>query len=357
MLLIDGAIGEGGGQILRTALALSLCLGRPFRIERIRANRRRPGLQRQHLAAVHAATVVGRAETEGALLDSQTLEFRPGTVVPGEYHFDIGSAGSTTLVLQTILPPLMLANAPSRLKLTGGTHNPLAPPFEFLQAAYLPLLSAMGPQVKLTLERAGFYPAGGGHLTAEIHPVEQLLPLWCEERGTEIGRRAVARLSQLSRHIAERELTVIARAFHIDDRHLEILEEKPGTGPGNTVSLFLEAERITEVFTGFGRKGVPAERVAQEVVDAAREYLHAGVPVGKHLADQLLLPLALAGSGGFVTLPPSRHTTTNMAIIERFTGLRFDSNQLDARRWHITLGSNRPGERHDAKLSPSFGRR
>jgi len=155
----------------------------------------------------------------------------------------------------------MLANAPSRLKLTGGTHNPLAPPFEFLQAAYLPLLTAMGPQVELTLERTGFYPAGGGHLTAEIHPVQQLLPLWCEERGTEIGRRAVARLSRLPRHIAERELEVIARAFHIDNRHLEILEE----------------------------------------------------------------------------------TSTNMAIIERFTGLRFDSNQLDARRWHITLGGDQHG--------------
>ncbi len=337
MLRIDGSIGEGGGQILRTALSLSLCLGEPFRIERIRASRARPGLQRQHLAAVRAAAAIGNAEVSGAEPGSQTLEFRPRAITPGDYHFDIGTAGSTTLVLQTVLPPLILAEAPSRLTLEGGTHNPLAPPFEFLQAAFLPLLEEMGPKVTLILERAGFYPAGGGCLRARIQPARRLHPLWRKERGAELSRRAVALLSRLPRHIAERELAVIARAFHIDDEHLEIREEQDSPGPGNAVSLFLEAERITEVFTGFGQRGVPAERVAQGVVNAAREYLDAGVPVGRHLADQLLLPLALAGSGGFVTLTPTLHTTTNMEIIRRFTDIRFHCARLDDHRWQISL--------------------
>ncbi len=337
MLHIDGAIGEGGGQILRTALSLSLCLGKPFRIDRIRATRARPGLQRQHLAAVRAAAAIGDAEVSGAERGSQSLEFRPGKVRPGEYHFDIGSAGSTTLVLQTLLPPLMLADTPSRLTLEGGTHNPLAPPFEFLQAAYLPQLADMGARIQLTLERAGFYPAGGGCLHAVVQPVQKLRPLHRETRGKETARHAIALLARLPRHIAERELAVIARAFQIDESGLEIREEKRSPGPGNAVSLFLEAERITEVFTGFGQRGVPAERVAQRVVDAAREYLDAGVPVGKHLADQLLLPIALASEGSFVTLPPTAHTITNMATIRHFTDAEFQAVRLNGNRWRISL--------------------
>jgi len=337
MLHIDGSIGEGGGQILRTALSLSLCLGRSFRIERIRANRSRPGLRRQHLAAVRAAAAISDARVEGAEPGSQTLEFHPRKISPGDYHFDIGSAGSTTLLLQTLLPPLMLSNTPSRLTLEGGTHNPQAPPFEFLQTAFLPLLEKMGPRVTLLLERAGFYPAGGGRIQATIQPASELAALWLPEKGTERSRRAVALLSHLPRHIAERELAVIARAFHLDDQQLAIREAKESPGPGNTVSLFLEAEKVTEVFTGFGQRGIPAERVAQGVVDAAKEYLDARVPVGKHLADQLLLPLALAGEGGFVTLAPTAHTATNMEVIQRFTDIRFRCIRLNRHQWRVSL--------------------
>ncbi len=337
MIRIDGSMGEGGGQILRTALALSLCLNIPFRIDRIRAARRRPGLQRQHLAAVEAAAAIGQAEVRGAEPDSESLVFVPGAVTPGEYQFDIGTAGSTTLVLQTILPPLMCASAASRLHIVGGTHNPMAPPFEFLASAFMPLIERMGPRVDLLLERPGYYPSGGGALRATIHPARQLAPLQLSERGAIRALRAEALLSHLPRHIAERELRILAEAFGLEADRQRIREDARASSPGNALSLFVEAENVTEVFTGIGRRGLPAERVAQGVVEAAREYLEAGVAVGRHLADQLLVPLALAGSGKFTTLAPSRHATTNIAVIRQFMAVRFAQERLGERQWRIAV--------------------
>ena len=162
MITIDGSAGEGGGQILRSSLALSLVTGQPFRMERIRAKRQKPGLLRQHLTAVEAAKAVGCAEVSGETLGSQTLDFRPGPVTPGNYRFAVGTAGSATLVLQTVLPALLTASDPSTLTLEGGTHNPLAPSFDFLDRCFMPLIHRMGPSVELELKRPGFFPAGGG---------------------------------------------------------------------------------------------------------------------------------------------------------------------------------------------------
>src|SRR5580704_3876555 len=189
IIQIDGSIGEGGGQILRTALGLSMVTGQPFRIEKIRAGRDKPGLLRQHLTAVNAAAAICGASVEGAAISSRELSFSPGKVKPGEYTFSIGSAGSTTLVLQTVLPALLTANGPSSLTLEGGTHNPHAPPIDFLEKAFLPLINRMGPAVNVTLERAGFYPAGGGRVAVKIRPAAKLSPLEIPERG-EIKRRA-----------------------------------------------------------------------------------------------------------------------------------------------------------------------
>ena len=183
MLVIDGAMGEGGGQILRSALALSLCLNKPFRITNIRANRDKPGLRPQHLVAVQAAAKIADAKVDGATKSSQLLEFIPGSIKPGEYSFDIGTAGSTTLVLQTILPALLTAAQPSTIQLHGGTHNPLAPPFDFFQQAFVPLLNRMGPRIKTHLQRPGFYPVGGGIVAVTIEPVAKLQPLKIVERG------------------------------------------------------------------------------------------------------------------------------------------------------------------------------
>ena len=336
VLELDGAQGEGGGQVLRTALALSLCLQVPVRLFNIRARRRRPGLQRQHLAAVRAAAAVGRAEVEGAVLGSQTLAFRPRTVQPGRYRFDIGTAGSTTLVLQTVLPALVTAPGPSRIELCGGTHNPLAPPFEFLQRAFVPLLERMGPRVTLALKRPGFYPAGGGRLRAEIAPVERLRPLELADPGPVVEVSATALLSHLPEHIGRRELETVRRGLALAPRHLH-LERVDAAGPGNVVFVEARRRKVTEIFTGFGRRGVPAEQVAEEAVAQARAWLGSGAAVDPFLADQLLLPLALAGGGRYTTTAPTRHATTNMDVIAAFTGDRFQVRELENGRWEIAL--------------------
>jgi RNA 3'-terminal phosphate cyclase (ATP) len=326
MEVIDGSQGEGGGQILRTALALSLVTGTPFRLEKIRAGRPKPGLLRQHLTAVTAAIEIGSATADGAALGSQELAFRPGPVRPGVYRFAVGTAGSAGLVLQTVLPPLLTATGPSTLVVEGGTHNPHAPPFDFLALAFLPLLARMGAGVRAVLDRPGFYPAGGGQLTVEVTPTPALVPLTLLERGASRRRRARAVVANLPAGIAHRELRVVRDKLGFRPEELEAvtLGARDGArGPGNVVLIELEGEHGTEVFTGFGEVNVPAEAVADHAVQEARQYLAAQVPVGPHLADQLLVPLALAGGGAFRTVPLTRHSTTNMAVIRQLAGAEF----------------------------------
>ncbi len=315
---IDGASGEGGGQILRSALALSLVTGRSCRIENIRGRRKKPGLRRQHLTAVNAAAQVGSAAVQGAALGSTELIFAPQRVTPGEYRFSVGTAGSATLVLQTVLPALLTASGPSTLHLEGGTHNPFAPPYDFLAEAFLPCIRRMGPQVSTALVRPGFYPAGGGRFDVTVEPAKRLERLEILERGALKRRRARAIVAGLPRHIADRELKTVRDMLAWDRRALEVEELTDSDGPGNALLLVLESEHVTEVFTGFGRRGVAAELVAKRVVKEVRRYLSSDVPVGEHLADQLLLPMALAGGGAFKTLVPSRHTTTSIDVIKSF---------------------------------------
>lgn len=335
MIRIDGSAGEGGGQILRTALALSLVTGQAFRIERIRAGRKKPGLLRQHVTAVDAATEIGGASVDGVILGSQELLFRPGKVKAGEYRFAVGTAGSATLVLQTVLPAVLVGSDRSLLTLEGGTHNPQAPPFDFLARAFLPLVERMGPRVRASLERPGFHPAGGGRFTVEIDPVEKLKPLSLLQRGDAKSRVARALISNLPRQIGNRELKVVAEKLGWSNDLLRV-EEVGSKGPGNALLLEIEFENVTEVFTGFGERGVLAETVAEKAVSAAREYLAAGAPVGEHLADQLLIPLALAGRGEFVATKISPHTRTNMDVIGKFLAVEFRTEQLE-RGWRVEV--------------------
>ena len=337
MLTIDGSAGEGGGQILRTSLALSLVTGKPFRIEKIRAGREKPGLLRQHLTAVNAAAAVGRAEVQGAALGSRELLFQPGEPAPGVYSFAVGTAGSTTLVLQTILPALLTARGPSTVTLEGGTHNPFAPPYDFLARAFLPLLSRMGAEVAATLERPGFYPAGGGKIVVRVKPCDRLSGLDLLERGEIRGRRARAVVAGLPRHIAERELRLIGKKLSWGPECLEAVTAPEACGPGNIVTIEVESEHVTDVFTGFGERGVAAEKVASNAVDSTREYLAAGVPVGPQLADQLLLPLAMAGGGSFRTLPLTRHATTNVEVIGKFLEVEITADKVAEQVWEVHL--------------------
>jgi RNA 3'-terminal phosphate cyclase (ATP) len=336
MLRIDGLFGEGGGQVLRTALALSMVAGRPFCIENIRAGRKNPGLLRQHLTAVNAAAEVSQAEVTGAAIGSRELTFVPGRVVPGDYSFAIGTAGSTTLVLQTVLPALLEAAGPSRLILEGGTHNPFAPPFDFLARAFLRLLNRAGPKVNAELERPGFYPAGGGRISVTIEPAS-LSKLDISSRGEVKAKRATSIVANLPISIAERELKVIARKMSWPQDWMNAELANGSAGPGNVVTIEVESENVTEVFTGFGERGVRSEAVAEKVVQEARRYLGSEAAVGEYLADQLLIPAAMARGGSFTTLPLSRHTTTNIEIIKRFLDVRIETSQVADREWNIVV--------------------
>jgi RNA 3'-terminal phosphate cyclase (ATP) len=350
MIEIDGSRGEGGGQVLRTALSLSLCTGQPFRMHGIRARRSKPGLMRQHLTAVNAAAQLASAQVEGAALGSQQLSFRPQAVRAGDWTFDVGTAGSTTLVLQTLLPPLLTAKQSSTLTLRGGTHNPLAPPFEFLSLAFLPLLARMGAQVTATLERCGFFPAGGGEIRARIEPAGRLAPLTLEARGAPLSMRAEAIVCRLPAHIAQRELDVVRSALHLPDPALHVVADRPAAGPGNVLLIVQAYEQVTEVCAGFGERGVRAEQVAQRAVDEALRFSRSAAAVGEHLADQLLLPVALAGAGSFITLEPSGHTRTNIEVIREFLPVRFELEQRAPDLWRAEARSGTPRVQPPAPL-------
>jgi RNA 3'-terminal phosphate cyclase (ATP) len=336
MVTIDGSFGEGGGQILRTSLSLSLVTGKPFSIHNIRAGRKKPGLMRQHLTAVNAAAEIGQAVIEGNRIGSQAFNFKPEMIKPGNYHFAIGSAGSCTLVFQTILPALLFAGEPSEIILEGGTHNPFAPPFDFLEKAYLSVINRMGPKVDAVLEKTGFYPAGGGRFKVSINPAG-LNRIDLLERGNIIHKTARASVANLPVRIANRELKIIREMLEWSREQLNAVKVENSQGPGNILTIEIESENITEVFTGFGEKSVSAEKVAKRAVKSVQEYLASNVPVGRYLADQLLIPMALAGGGKFRTLSPTKHTSTNAEIIKKFIDVDIAINEYEQNRWEIEL--------------------
>ncbi len=335
LLTLDGRMGEGGGQVLRSALSLAVALGRPVRVTNVRAGRGKPGLLRQHLTALRAAAAISDGAVEGGELGSTEVVLRPGPVRSGHFEFAIGSAGSTLLVLQTVLPPLLRADGPSTVVLEGGTHNPMAPPFEFLRDSFAPLLRQAGAGLALELLRPGFHPAGGGSLRAVITPATQPRALELLERGAARGHRAEIGLAHLPREIADREWNVLAREIEAVRR--VDLDLASSVGPGNCVSLHLAFEHVTEVLSAFGERRVSAESVAQRVANEARRYLAARAPVGEHLADQLMLPLALLAGGRYRTLTPSLHARTNAQVVNLFLpgAVRFE--ERGAEDWIVEV--------------------
>lgn len=319
MIEIDGGEGEGGGQVLRHALALSLVTGESFRIFNIRAKRQRPGLMRQHLTAVEAACLVGQASCDGAAVASQEIVFRPGSAKSGNYRFAIGTAGSTGLVLQTILWPLLFADSPSHIVLEGGTHNPSSPPFDFLARTFLPLINRMGPKVEIRLVRHGFYPVGGGRVEVDIQPAS-LMPLELVERGALRKVLATAVVAALSPDIAKRELAAAQAVLNWPDDVLELQVLDTQLGPGNVLLLEAVYNSVTEIMTGFGQRNVSAESLARNAAQRIAGYMKGSAFAGPYLADQLLLPMALAGRGRFTTVKPTEHARTAAHVIERFLG-------------------------------------
>ncbi len=335
MIEIDGSQGEGGGQVLRTSLALSIVTGKPFRLYNIRAGRSSPGLKKQHLTCVQAAAEISAARITGASLGSSEVTFEPDKAWAGNYYFRIETAGSAGLVLQTVLPPLLFADGPSSVRVTGGTHNAWAPPFDFLVRAFMPMLARMGARVSLDLEVFGFYPVGGGLTHAQINPWQHREPLDLVERQPPIWW-ANAVLSRIPDHVGVRELQIARERFNIP-RDRAVLRHVDSPGPGNALTVFADCGDYMEVFTGFGKRGKRAEKVADEACDEAAAWEAAGVPVGPHLADQLLLPMALGAGGRFLTTEPTAHTTTNIEVIRMFLPNNVNIEKQD-RGWMVTVG-------------------
>lgn len=319
MLTLDGREGEGGGQILRLALALGAITGTPFRIHDVRGGRSKPGLLRQHLTGVRAVAEVCAAQVEGAHLGSTELWFTPGPIAGGAFRFAVGTAGSAGLVLQAVLPVLWHAPEPSTVTVTGGTHNPASPPAEFLARTLAPTLARMGFDMELRLDAHGFYPAGGGGYTVQVTPVVAPKPLDLTHRGELEHLEVVAWIANLPESIGTREIAALRDTLTQGEPNEARIQTVSSPGPGNAVTAAVRSEALTEVFTAFGRRRVPAERIGEELATAVEVYRERDVPVGPHLADQLVLPLAIAG-GQFLTGPLSSHCVTAISIVERFTG-------------------------------------
>nr|CAA6827993.1 MAG: RNA 3'-terminal phosphate cyclase (EC [uncultured Thiotrichaceae bacterium] len=327
MKIIDGSLGEGGGQIVRSALALSMCTGTTIKIENIRSGRRKPGLLRQHLTCVLASQKICSARVDGAELGSSYLLFEPGKIQSGDYDFDIGTAGSTCLVFQTVLPALLMAEGVSTVKLRGGTHNMMAPSFDFIKHSFLPLLQRMNIDVTAELNAFGFYPAGGGEWIALINPSSVTRSVKLMERGELESREAVVTQSGIDRRIAGRELAVVKKKLGFSDSEL-IINEVESAGQGNILSLRFHYADVTEVIDSIGQRGVRAEKVADSAVKSAIRYVQSGAVVGEHLCDQLLLPMALGKGGCFTTLEPTLHTKTNCAVIQAFIDCEIEVKAL-----------------------------
>ena len=317
LLCIDGAQGEGGGQVLRTSLTLAAVTGKPIRVENIRAGRKKPGLLRQHLTAVRAVAEVCSGVVEGAEMGSSSLTFRPGAPRHGRYHFAVGTAGSACLVCQTVLPVLLRCQGASELQFEGGTHNPQAPPYDFLDYVYFPLLRRMGATLRAELHRSGFYPAGGGSFHMTLAAPQELTRIELMEREANPRLEAWALSSRLPRHIATRELSIVREQLDVPKRFCRPRAvESPG--PGNVVCILVNND-TPELVTAFGAVGRRAEQVAQDAVDQARRYLESSAPVGEHLADQIVLLMALTG-GRFRTTSLSSHAQTNIQVVRAFLG-------------------------------------
>ena len=319
-LSIDGSIGEGGGQVLRTSLALALITGRSFTLNNIRQRRAKPGLMAQHLKAVEAAREVGKATVEGARLGSQSLVFEPTGLYSGEFHFDIGTAGSTSLVLQTILPPLSFAAASSTVTLIGGTHVPWSPCFHYLEMHWLHYMRRIGFDIRLELDAAGFYPRGGGRVLATVRPASRLSPLCLTNRGPLKRIRGISAVANLDLSVAERQKAQALKELNgvAGPVEIEILRLS-SPSKGTLLLLLAEFENSQCCFYGLGALGKPAERVADEAVNEFLGFMATDGAIDHYLSDQLILPLALApGVSEIRTSKVTQHLTTNAEIVKMF---------------------------------------
>jgi RNA 3'-terminal phosphate cyclase (ATP) len=337
MIKIDGSEGEGGGQVLRTSASLSLVTGEPFHITNVRGKREKMGLMRQHVTSLEAACAISDSECDGLQVGSSEIIFRPGSIKAGNYKFAVGTAGSTNLVLQTILPALIFADGPSHVILEGGTHNLMAPPFDFIERAFLPIINRMGPTISAKLVRHGFYPQGGGRIEIDIDPAP-LQRIECVDRGKLRSTSGTAYFAGLPHEIATREVRAANKILGWEDGAIGIRELPEDRGPGNILILEAAFENVSEVVAGFGKLGLKAERLAKTAANRMKGYLASNAFAGPYLADQLLLPFALSGGGSFTTVKPSQHSFTGAGIVERFTGRKTSFYQQEGGEFLVNIG-------------------
>ena len=342
---IDGSFGEGGGQILRTALALSSVRKEPIEIHSIRKGRKKPGLQPQHLASVRACAKICDAKVEGDHLGFTELKFVPGELKSGEYTFDVaeekGSAGSVSLVIQSILLPLLFCPEKCQVTIRGGTHVPFSPPFDYVTRVLLPFVSRIGVKVEAGIVKYGFYPQGGGEVNIRAYPTQRLSGLTLENKGKLVKLTGVSAVANLPVSIAERQKKTAEQILGQDKLNPEIsVREVASVGPGTFLFLLAEFENSVAGFSALGERGKPAEMVAQEACQSLLDFLRTEAAVEEHLADQILPFLALAKEeSSFTVSKVTSHLLTNVWVVEKFktSKIRVDGRVGEFGRIRITV--------------------
>jgi RNA 3'-phosphate cyclase len=331
-ITIDGSYGEGGGQIIRTSLSLAMITGRPLRLVNIRKGRKKPGLRPQHLTAVNACTSISRAIVNNAQLGALEFSFSPESIHPGTYQIHIGTAGSAPLVLQTVLPPLSQTEEESHLLISGGTHVPWSPPFHYLEQVFFPTVERLGYKCKASLSRWGWYPKGGGEIKATIRPAGDSVPGALVHPFEPERVTAISASSRLPEHIRVRQKRQLQKRLGKKGIEAEIaLMDPPALCPGSFVFVCAGGKTSMAGFSALGARGKPAELVADEAASALLDFLDTRSNLDHHLADQILIYLALtAGQHEFTTSAVTSHLLTNAWVIEQFLPVQFDiSGKLD----------------------------
>lgn len=337
-IVIDGSLGEGGGQIFRTSLTLAMCLKKSIRITNIRAGRKKSGLLRQHLACLSAAVQISQGRVTGDELGSREVTFYPGEVQSGHYTFSVGSAGSTTLIFQTILLPLLFADNKSTVNFEGGTHNPMAPSYNFLKESYLASLNMMGARVDTYIEKFGFAPAGGGQWRCNITP-SKLKYFKAVDRVLTGENKAVAQSSKVTATVNERELCEIKKYLHWPEDQLESIHVS-SDGSGNCLCVRIGHDAGCSVFESLGERRLSAEKVAQRVLKDVDQYLQGRAVMEEYLTDQLLLPMVLGQGGEFTTSCLSLHTRTNIDVIKMFLPIDININKMENNEYKIIVNNS-----------------
>ena len=333
MITINGSHGEGGGQLVRMSCALSALTGKPIRLVQVRARRAPPGLAPQHLAAVQAVAQLCNAETEGLALRTQEFIFRPGLIRGGDYRFDVGTAGSITLVLQAVLPVALAAPAASTFHIIGGTDVKAAPPFDYFSYVFLPLLQRLGLDIRATLVRRGYYPRGGGEVEVRVQPGRPA-PLTLETPGALQELSGIAHVANLPAHIVERmQHTAVQVLAEYGPARIELqrLGHAEAIGQGGAIVLWARLANTLLGGSETAQRGIPAERIAEQAAHALHAELRAAITMDVHAADQLLIYLALAGRPAHFTVRAySSHTQTTAWLIEQFLPVRVTAGPAGA---------------------------